>query len=597
MRCELVREEVSAAFDGEVEAHEDLTEHVEGCAACSAWREQVAALRRELRMTAVGAAPDVAPAVLEQLGRTRRAVSWTNVAAAFVAAVVAGAAFVGLRPDAPGNVAAADVPRLVLEAQHTVERLTASVAVTEHGWHPQVPTRRFAGSLQFAAPESLTVRLTDRTSYPSEAWTPNDVAVAVEPDRWWARGQVGCPQAAQPVCAGPPRTRVVDGREPFDPHGPAALDLVVPVRSFRHAAAPAALGTRTLDGREAVGVSVTVAQVGPLLDGFRAVGDWRALHPGDPVELWLDAEALVPLELTVTAAGGDERSLWAARHGYAEDAGDPLLEVRFSQVKVNGPDRPPRLPPPVDATVRDAGFRPQDAASVRPGWLPDGMALYRAGRVTSADGPAVDVAAWTDGRAWVTVRATTQWQAERLFGGLGAAVRPVELGPAGVGYVGDGGAVGLHGDGLDVVVAGSVDEATLRRVAASLGVSGRSVPAGWPEAAGTSLEAAAASHDGLLIADVDGFDEPAVRVRGEGVELLYAGPGTRGFVLSQAPGDALNPPLEPDVRGVAVRGSVGRYTPALGELEWVEAGAVVSLRSHTLALAELLAIAEGLDRR
>jgi hypothetical protein len=56
----------------------------------------------------------------------------------------------------------------------------------------------------------------------------------------------------------------------------------------------------------------------------------------------------------------------------------------------------------------------------------------------------------------------------------------------------------------------------------------------------------------------------------------------------------LPPPLVPDVVGVRVRGTDGRYDPDDGTLEWVEAGVVHSLRSATLSEAELLAIAEGL---
>jgi CheY-like chemotaxis protein len=70
--------------------------------------------------------------------------------------------------------------------------------------------------------------------------------------------------------------------------------------------------------------------------------------------------------------------------------------------------------------------------------------------------------------------------------------------------------------------------------------------------------------------------------------------GARGFVLTQAPDAAFAPPLEPDVRGVEVRGTAGRYTPGHGELEWVEDGRVVSLRSATLSLDELVAVAERL---
>ncbi len=44
-----------------------------------------------------------------------------------------------------------------------------------------------------------------------------------------------------------------------------------------------------------------------------------------------------------------------------------------------------------------------------------------------------------------------------------------------------------------------------------------------------------------------------------------------------------------------MRGTPGRYSHTAGELEWLEDGVVVSLRSATVGLGELLAIAERLE--
>ena len=44
-----------------------------------------------------------------------------------------------------------------------------------------------------------------------------------------------------------------------------------------------------------------------------------------------------------------------------------------------------------------------------------------------------------------------------------------------------------------------------------------------------------------------------------------------------------------------MRGVVGRYSPAEGELAWVEDGVVCTLRSQGLTLGELAAIAERLE--
>ena len=66
-------------------------------------------------------------------------------------------------------------------------------------------------------------------------------------------------------------------------------------------------------------------------------------------------------------------------------------------------------------------------------------------------------------------------------------------------------------------------------------------------------------------------------------------------VLEQGPAAKLPPPSDADdVVPVTVRGRPGRFAPPRGELEWFEGGAVVRLRSLTLARGELLAIADRL---
>jgi hypothetical protein len=47
--------------------------------------------------------------------------------------------------------------------------------------------------------------------------------------------------------------------------------------------------------------------------------------------------------------------------------------------------------------------------------------------------------------------------------------------------------------------------------------------------------------------------------------------------------------------GVRVRGRDGRWSLGRGELEWVEGHRVLTLRSHTLPLEELLTIAASLE--
>jgi hypothetical protein len=551
------------------------------------------------------------------------------VAAAFLCGVVLGATFIGLGRGGPGQVALADLPGRVVAAQRALRSLAADVSLVERGWHASVPERRFTGRLRYRAPEQLALELTDRTDYPSAAWRRGDLTLVVSGDRWWTRGQRACPAEALPRCApATPEVRLVERREPFAEATPVPLDLVGPVRSFTPAGAGTPLGTRRVAGRAAAGVAVTAAQAAPLLAGLApgGAGNLRAVHPSDRVELWLDEAALVPLAVTVTAASGEERRAWAAAHGYRDRPGEVVLDLALSRVAVNRPLAAGAFPPPpAGARVEDAGFADRAltaTATPVPAWLPAGFRAYRTGVTGGApgapaagagvgpamggrprserprSGPTVAVRTWTDGRAWVKVRATRNWPGGRLFGDLGQLVRPAGLG-AGLAYWSeDGSRVAVHGSGVDLLVTGSVGGADLARVAASLPVAGRPVPAGWAEAATSTLPEAVAADPGLRVPrDLRGFAPPAVRVDGRTVTLAYAGPGSRGFLLIQTPGDRLAPPLDDDPLGVRVRGGDGRWSPGRGELEWVERHRVLTLRSGTLPLEELLTIAASLEPR
>ena len=364
-------------------------------------------------------------------------------------------------------------------------------------------------------------------------------------------------------------------------------------------------------------MATTVAQVAPLLAGLApaGAGNLRDLHPSDQVELWLDEAALVPLALSVSAAPTDERRAWAAARGYRDRPGQAVLELTLSRVTLNRPLEADTFPPPpAGARAEDAGFRDRPATAdlgdrgLVPGWLPAGFRPSGpAGRRAPGPGagpapggrpgPAVTVRTWTDGRAWVKVRSTRSWSGGRLFGDLGQLVRRAGLG-AGVAYWSeDGTRVAVHAAAVDLVVMGSVGEADLARVAASLPVAGRPVPAGWAEAATSTLPEALAADPGLRRPP-----RPA-RVRAAGgagrrtdghpglsrarVARLPAGPGPRR-PADPAPGRRPGRRPRPRQRD-------GRWSPARGELEWVEAGRVLTLRSATLSLEELLAVAASLE--
>lgn len=597
MRCDLARRLASDRLDGALaEPDEDaLARHLATCPACTGYAARLERVRRQLRLAGAGDAPDLAPAVVGELSARQRGRPRTRpitAAAVFVAAFALAAAAVGI--GAPPPATARDIADIVAAAQRDVHRLAAEVTVTERGWHPDVPVRRYEGRLRYAAPEAFALELTDVTDYPGPGWRPNDVVVGVDDGTSWRAGPRPCPRSALPRCtpADPDRT-LVTGREPFDPTEPAPLDLVVPVASLATGGTGGELGPRTVAGREAVGAEVSVAQLAPLLDALTAAGNWRPLHPTDRAEVWVDAATGVPLAVTVRASDTVRRAQWAATLGYDDPAGAELLALSLSEVTLGSEadDTDDAVAPPAaDGWQRvDRGFRDGGADAPAPAWLPDGMTLHRTGRVGD-----VTVASWSDGRAWLTVRSTRTWTADRLFGAPAGPVERIRVGD-GVGYVSSTGTVHLHGRDQDLQVAGSVGLDDLRRVAAGLGVTGLPVPAGWAEAPASTLEAAGEALPGLRVPQpAGGFRGPAVAVEGDVVSLGYVGGGVRSFVLTQHPGEVLRPPLDDVVLGVEVDGVAGRFTPARGELEWVRDGIVHVLGSDSLSLEELLGIAAGL---
>jgi hypothetical protein len=639
--CDDTRLAVSLRADGELPAGpaaDSLDEHLASCAECRGFADDVQRIRAHLRVEAVGRAPDLGPAVVAHLrtpvtapdgpghgaaaprrparaGRRRLAVA---AALALVAGAAAGGTFVGLGTE-PRSPAAADVPDLVMEAQHDVSTLESRLRITEAGatgtpaaggaadeaWR----ARTFTADLSYRAPESLALHVRETT--PERPGTGRDSGdLVVDGDTWWQRTARRC-RPAEGLVRCPDDTvtwvRSVTGREPFSSAAPTPLDLVTPVGSFTPSAEPTGLGTATVAGRRAVGVAVTVAQVSPLLDGVSGALDLRPLHPTDEVDLWLDSGHLVPLALVVRAADSDERRHWAGSIGAVESPGDAIVTITTTEARVNEGVDPGAFEPPAGrpSSSLDAGFRDVPAgdaalaAAPVPAHLPQGFRAHRSGIVATPGGPAVAVRSWSDGRAWLTVRATTGWPGGRLFGDLGPDVRPIDLGAAGVGYAGsDGRSVALHAAGTDLVVSGSLPARRLEAVAADLGLVGLAVPASWDESATAGPDEAAAALPGLLVAaGLDGFGPPAVRVDRDTVTQSHAGAGRRGLTITQRAAPALSPPSAGDEAGVTVRGTAGRYSRQRGELEWTEGGIAVSLRSDSLGLAELLAIADDLEPR
>lgn len=636
MRCDTALPAISAAADGELDdaAVTELGDHLRGCAACTAFDHSISRVRAQLRFesldrvpslpgpeiaTEPGPWPDPRSFAISGMRRNRKRsgghgrvlsqfleIRYVAAAAAAVGMVV-GATFAGLGRD-PQPPAAADLPARVLAAQHDISSLDVEFSLTEHGlagWDGGNGSRDFDGRVRYVGPESLTLTLseTEPRTQPAEG----DVSLVVDEDEWSLDAVRSCSSCPGGVTVS---HQTISGREPFSDAAAIPLELVTAVDSFALAAPLPQLGDRSIAGHSAIGVRVTAAQVAPYLDALSPADDLRAVYPTDRVDVWFDRDHLVPLAVEVRADGNPERTRWASTQGYLDAPGDTVLGYEVHTIRINAEpltdhidEDPPRLlsatPADSDARrqVRDDGFRAGDPTVVPvPGTLPVGQRAHTAGTVTTPTGPAVGVRSWTDGRAWVKVRATEDWDQTRLFGDLGPVVRTVDLGEAGHGYVSaDGRKVALHTDRLDVVVTGSLSSDQLRALAASLGVVGEPIPPAWPESATATLDEARAAQPALLTPSrPEGFAAPAVRVEAGVVTQVYAGPGDRGFVLTQSTAPDLSPPSDGDSLGVQVRGLPGRYSVERGELEWTEDDMSFSLSSPTLSLPELVALARDL---
>lgn len=590
MTCLDARRGVSERLDGEAVA--GLDEHLAGCAECTGFAESAEALRRALRFEPVGAVPDLAGPVrarieAERAAPPRRSRSTLAVAvAALVAGVVIGANLVGVDRGGPAPVAAETLPARVAEAQVGVDGLHEELRLVERGWHPAVPERTWQGTLDYRAPESLALDWRDDTAYPSGAWRPDDVTLRTDGESWSATGLGDCRSSAQPC--GEPRERAVVDRPPFAEDAPVPLELIVPVRSFSSVDTATVVGQGEVAGRATVEVDAVAAQVGPLLDGLAPAGNLRQVHPTDTVHLSLDAEHMVPLALRVVASDDPDRVPWALRRGYADHAGLVVLELTVTSLSL---DTPPagRFVPPASPAAADAGFRPGATDLDLVPVAPEGFTANRAGRLEGAT--PTSVWSWSDGRAWIRLQATDAWAGPGLFGDLGPLVRPV-----GDVWVAAGGRrVGLHADGLDLVVDGSVSTEELVAVLDGLGVEPAELPADWPERRSASRAAIRRTVPGALGLAADGFERPLARLDGDAVVLVAVGAGDRSLRLDQVPGDHVGQPLEDDYQVVDVRGRAGRWAPASGRLEWVEDGLVLTLRGTGLTRDELVAVAEGLE--
>jgi hypothetical protein len=644
MRCDLVERELSARLDGEMDVGSDgpIAEHIETCSRCRAFEAQIHRIHELARVQPAGPVPDLVPAIMAQVRRERAprpgavitlprpSPVWGRHTAAFVAGAVAAALLLGGLPllrRGPSSALASEIPGRVAQASREVAAYRATFLIEERNFHLRVPVRRLTAAVTFRAPEEFRADVRDLTRYPAGSWPRNDILLAMDGERWLVEGPVTCPREALPACPLEGRERrAVRGREPFDDDTPLPTDVVVPVRTLAGNERVRVVGEEEVLGRPVVVIELPYRDATLLFAYLQAAGSWRPFYPLDQVRVALEAETWFPLRYEVWPSAAPERRLWSVRNGLPDERpGAPVFRAEAASFTESVPDD---WQPGVEAGGRassDQGFRDVSFASlpgklIVPGDLL-GLRPYRAGVFVGTGRPRDEtLVSYTKGLTWLKVRETRSWSGRRLFGDIGPLAVPMRPPGGGVVYYEPatadlGRRVSIHARGWDIYLESNLSREELLRVAGSLPVAGMETPGAWRTrrfpggviSQQVPVALAAAGRRWVLLPSSlpSGFNpwiaEEAWSESGViGVTVYFRRPGTEldglGIRLHQAVRTSLPPPMDPDVLAVEVRGTIGRYSPIRGELEWVEDGVYRSLGGTALDLAGLLRMAESLTR-
>lgn len=573
MRCEAVQRSISAHMDGNAISVREQR-HLAGCPACQEFQRDLATLHQRTLMLTAQAAPDFVPRVMGALPKPRRRQLWLAPAAGFLAGLLIGVVIAG---GASGPETSAALVAEVIARQDVVDHFSGSFVIKE-----RIRTgeeRTYRGTIAYSSPEYLALVI-GQTDAPV-GWSENSVVRIIDSTTSLTIEPYPCPQLGG--CRdGSAQARTLTGRDPFSPLTPAPLDAVVPVEVLKGGPEPFRLSTRDVAGLDTIGFEVTAAQARPLLDAYFDAGNFREIHDSDLVAIWLESNNFTPLLLTITASSSPDRATWAAVRDY-DDKSSPYLTLEFESAEFEPIEKTP-VTIPDGAVARNAGY----AELSLPAPIEIAMPLVSSGRmqgrITS------QVWAWSDGRSWVRLDQTDDWEGPGLFGNAGLPVQAVSSDQGTIYVAGDDSTVFVHSAEYDAVITGSVSGGELIATASLLSGTHDPTPADWPEAPASADQLSNA----YLPADLEGFGTPTVSaIQGVLVVDLFGG-GDRSARITQRPGDRISPPFDPDARTVISRGAVARYSPMLGVLEWVEEGIVFTVEGSSLE--DLIAIAETLER-
>lgn len=595
--CEAARLRLSARLDGQLDSPErsELDDHLARCADCRFYEQHLHDLRRSLRLVPAPPTPDLTNQIVADISRQdpRRLrtfrVKLASVAAAAAALLVLASAL-PIFERTPDVARGAEITRRAFAAARSLTRYHATFRITERGWHDEIPVRRFSAEMWFDAPESFRLVMTDRTVYPGAAWPKNDVEVVTNPTAWSIRETYSCPPAALPACAirAGSEERTTINRQPFDGASDAPRDLVVPLDSLVSSDTFVVAGRATVRNRDAYHLVLPYRHAFPLVEALQIGGSWTPLHPGDTVDLWVDAETSFPLRFR---ASRDERV---------------LLEVETHRL-----DEPSRLPADLfevvsRGAISDGGFTAGrgPSAEALPTYV-SGLQPYRSGRNRQQQ----RIAAYADGLSYLTVRV------DRAGGPAALLMQPAEVVEL------DGGSRAFYRPAgpdaprrLDVYsgrhhvqLASNLTRTELLRIGASLELKGRApalVRAGKTTI--ERLEPTAAATIGYARTFTElppGYAlVTAVRTSGPRSSQLIAhymptesGSAGSSIRVVQSPHVDALPPTSEDLLSVRIDGVLGRWSQARGELEWIAPDGVYrAVAAPSFDLAYVLDLARGM---
>lgn len=573
VRCREVRRDLMSRLDDEpISIHPAaLEQHLDNCTDCKTFEAKQHRIRRALRLAEVDEIPDVAVQVMAAVTREHATEVWrfrTRLAAvaAIATAMLILATNLPLLEPGPQVAGAATVTREVFSAARSLDAYRARFEITERGWHPEVPLRRFEAAVWYRSPERFRLRVRDLSTYPTGAWPSNDIDLIASPARAWIREPFSCPPDALPGCAieAGMEERTLVRREPFDGTTLAPTDIVVPLEALATSEAFSVIGTDSVHDREALHVTLTYRQSSALVDALQAGGSWTEILPLDRVDLWLEQDSWFPLRFAVTRPGVE----------------DPLLEVHATELTTSQAPAPTVFRAPVGGSVRNGGFTPDQPvttnSSIPPAYTA-GLPLYRSG--STADGRRV--VTYAAGTAYVKVATDTSRSRRQP----NDASEVVTVRPGSVGFYQPAEPtaprrVDLFTKTSHVRVETNLRRADALRVAGSLRIRGiiPSRTSGQNVIRLTATEAAETDlieHPSLLPPGYKPAGALLSRPDGKGDEAtviyLPAQAGLEGseIRLFQSTRLSMLSPSSEDLFALRIHGSTARWSRERGELEWI----------------------------